>query len=61
MSQPLPKFVALMQTLLRPERQFWWLMLIYGIAVSILGLSVPLSVQVLISSVVNAALMATAS
>ena len=57
MSQPLPKFVALMQTLLRPERQFWWLMLIYGIAVSILGLSVPLSVQVLISSVVNAALI----
>ena len=32
-------------------------MLIYGIAVSILGLSVPLSVQVLISSVVNAALI----
>ena len=57
MTKSLPKFLTLTQTLLRPERKFWWLMLIYGIAVSILGLSVPLSVQVLISSVVNAALI----
>ena len=32
-------------------------MLIYGVAISILGLSVPLSVQVLIGSVVNAAIV----
>ncbi|MGR8950265.1 MAG: ABC transporter transmembrane domain-containing protein [Gammaproteobacteria bacterium] len=51
------RFTSLIRTLLRPERNFWWLMLIYGVAVSILGLSVPLSVQVLISSVVNAALI----
>ena len=57
MTEPTPKFFTLIRTLLRPERNFWWLMLIYGIAVSILGLSVPLSVQVLISSVVNAALI----
>ena len=57
MPEQTASFTSLIRTLLRPERNFWWLMLIYGIAVSILGLSVPLSVQVLISSVVNAALI----
>ena len=57
MTEQPASFTSLVRTLLRPERNFWWLMLIYGIAVSILGLSVPLSVQVLISSVVNAALV----
>lgn len=57
MTDPTPKLLTMAQTLLRPERNFWWLMLIYGIAVTVLALSVPLSVQVLISSVVNTALL----
>ncbi len=54
-----PKYstYGLFKLVLQPERRFYWLMLVYGIAVSALSLSVPLSVQVLISTVVNAALV----
>ncbi len=47
----------LFRLVLRPERRFYWLMLVYGLAISALTLSIPLSVQVLISTVVNAALL----
>ena len=57
MSNSRPNVLAMIRILLQPEKGFWWLMLIYGIAISILGLSVPLSVQVLIGSVVNSALV----
>lgn len=57
MTKSQPNLWRMILILLGPERGFWWLMLIYGVAISILGLSVPLSVQVLISSVVNVALI----
>ncbi len=47
----------LFRLILRPERRFYVLMLVYGIALSALSLSVPLSVQVLIGTVVNSALV----
>lgn len=50
-------FRELFALILRPERRFYWLMLIYAVAVSALTLSIPLSVQVLISTVANAALV----
>lgn len=50
-------FLALFSRLMRPESRIYWLTLIYGIAVSALTLSVPLSVQVLIGTVVNSALL----
>ena len=50
-------FRELFTLILRPERRFYWLMLVYALAVSALTLSVPLSVQVLISTVANAALV----
>lgn len=43
--------------LLGPERRFYGLMVVYGLAVGALSLSVPLSVQVLIGRVVNSALI----
>jgi len=50
-------FIELFRLILQPERRFYVLMLIYGVAVSALSLSVPLSVQVLIGTVVNSALV----
>ena len=49
--------IDLFRLILQPERRFYALMLIYGVAVSALSLSVPLSVQVLIGTVVNSALV----
>ncbi len=52
-----PDVPTLFNLVLRPERNFYWLILIYGTAVSALTLAVPLSVQVLISTVANTALL----
>ncbi len=49
-------FFQLFRLILRPEGSFYWLVLVYGLSISALTLSVPLSVQVLISTVVNSAL-----
>ncbi|MEX2481450.1 MAG: hypothetical protein WD928_11380 [Gammaproteobacteria bacterium] len=49
--------VELFRLVLQPERRFYALMLIYGVAISALSLSVPLSVQTLIGTVVNSALI----
>ncbi|WP_182179859.1 ABC transporter transmembrane domain-containing protein [Methylobacterium radiotolerans] len=43
---------------LRPEAGFVWTAVVYGIAVALLGLAVPVSVQLLINSVANTALPA---
>ena len=43
--------------ILRPDRNFCWLLVIYAVAISALSLSLPLSVQVLVSTVVNSALL----
>ena len=39
-----------------PERQFFWLALIYGVGISLLSLATPISVQMLINSIANTAL-----
>ncbi|WP_438727514.1 ABC transporter ATP-binding protein [Parasphingorhabdus sp. DH2-15] len=46
-----------MMELLRPERPFFIVAIIYGIGVSILSLATPISVQMLINSVANTALV----
>ncbi|URD38280.1 ABC transporter ATP-binding protein/permease [Methylobacterium tardum] len=43
---------------LKPETGFIWTAVVYGIAVALLGLAVPVSVQLLINSVANTALPA---
>lgn len=48
---------SLLRTLLGPERGFYWLAIIHGVAMSVLSLAVPLSVQILIGSIANTALM----
>ena len=48
---------SLLRILLGPERGFYWLAIIHGVAMSVLSLAVPLSVQILISSIANTALM----
>ncbi|MDM7954832.1 ABC transporter ATP-binding protein [Blastomonas sp.] len=49
--------VRWMLGLLKGERSFIWLALIYGVAVSVLSLATPISVQMLINSVANTALV----
>jgi len=56
-SETFPGTSALVRTLLGPERDLYGLLLVYGLAVSALTLAVPLSVQVLISTVANTALL----
>ncbi|MBA4284220.1 MAG: hypothetical protein C0434_01655 [Xanthomonadaceae bacterium] len=45
------------KAILGPEKSFYWLAAIYSIATSVLTLAVPLSVQVLIATVSNTALL----
>ena len=47
------ELVDLVRFVLRPERKWYVLAVIYGVAISILTLAVPVSVQMLISSVAN--------
>ena len=39
--------------ILRPERSFYWLAIVYGIGISLLSLATPVSVQMLINTVAN--------
>jgi putative ABC transport system ATP-binding protein len=39
-----------------PERNFFWLAIVYGIGISLLSLATPISVQMLINSIANTAL-----
>lgn len=42
--------------ILGPEKNFFWLTIIYGLGISLLALALPVSVQVLINSIANTAL-----
>ncbi|MEL7188137.1 MAG: ABC transporter ATP-binding protein [Pseudomonadota bacterium] len=54
----LVKFFRQFIDILRPERNFYWLALVYGVGVSMLSLATPISVQMLINTVANTALTA---
>lgn len=54
---PLRDLVGWFRVILGPERRYFWLAAIYGIAISVLTLAVPLAVQMLIDSVANTALV----
>lgn len=49
-------FATFIRRIVRPERSFYKVVIVYGIAISLLTLAVPLSVQILINSVSNTAL-----
>lgn len=52
----LPKFFRTFFDILRPEANFYWLALVYGVGISLLSLATPISVQMLINTVANTAL-----
>jgi putative ABC transport system ATP-binding protein len=47
---------AWVRPILGPEKNFFWLAIIYGLGISVLSLATPVSVQVLINSIANTAL-----
>lgn len=52
------EFFGLFFKVLSPERNFYWLAIIYGTGISLLSLATPISVQMLINTVANTALTA---
>ena len=53
----LPRLTALFSIILAPDRAFFWQAVVFSVAISVLTLAVPLSVQILIGSVANTALL----
>ncbi len=51
-----PRLAATFRAILAPDRAFFWLAIVFSVAISVLTLAVPLSVQILISTVANTAL-----
>lgn len=45
-----------LKDILWPEKNYFWLALVYGLGIALLGLAVPISVQMLINSIANTAL-----
>jgi putative ABC transport system ATP-binding protein len=45
-----------LKDILWPEKNYFWLAVIYGVGIALLGLAVPVSVQLLINSIANTAL-----
>lgn len=63
MSDNLPQHTVsqvfnLVKYMLKNERQYYWLAIIYGIGIGLLTLAVPISVQMLINTVANTGLIA---
>ncbi len=54
----LGKFFRRFLQILKPERSFYWLALVYGIGISLMSLATPISVQMLVNTVANTALTA---
>ncbi|MEL6239142.1 MAG: ABC transporter ATP-binding protein, partial [Pseudomonadota bacterium] len=51
----LPDFFRTFLNILKPEANFYWLALVYGVGISLLSLATPISVQMLINTVANTA------
>jgi putative ABC transport system ATP-binding protein len=63
MSEKMPEYSVsqvfqLLRNMLKNEKQYYWLAVIYGIGISLLTLAVPISVQMLINTVANTGLVA---
>jgi putative ABC transport system ATP-binding protein len=52
----LPDFFRTFFNILKPEANFYWLALVYGVGISLLSLATPISVQMLINTVANTAM-----
>lgn len=54
----LVKFFRIFFDILKPEANFYWLAVVYGVGISLLSLATPISVQMLINTIANTALTA---
>lgn len=54
----LVKFFRIFFDILKPEANFYWLAVIYGVGISLLSLATPISVQMLINTIANTAMQA---
>jgi putative ABC transport system ATP-binding protein len=54
----LVKFFRIFFEILKPEANFYWLAVVYGVGISLLSLATPISVQMLINTIANTALTA---
>ena len=52
----LTKMFSLFALILKPERSFYYMAMIYGVGISLLSLATPISVQMLINTVANTGL-----
>ena len=52
----LPALIAHIFNILKPERSFYLLAIVYGIGISLLSLATPVSVQILINTILNTGL-----
>ena len=57
-SLSLSKFFRIFFEILRPEANFYWIAIVYGVGISVLGLATPISVQLLIGTIANTAMPA---
>ncbi|MEM6857464.1 MAG: ABC transporter transmembrane domain-containing protein [Pseudomonadota bacterium] len=53
----LTEFFRTFFNILRPESNFYWLAIVYGVGISLLSLATPISVQMLINTVANTAMV----
>ncbi|AUX70584.1 ABC transporter ATP-binding protein [Porphyrobacter sp. HT-58-2] len=54
----LVKFFRIFFDILKPEANFYWLAVVYGIGIGLLSLATPISVQMLINTIANTAMRA---
>lgn len=54
----LVKFFRVFFDILKPEANFYWLAVVYGVGISLLSLATPISVQMLINTIANTAMRA---
>ena len=54
----LTKFFRIFVDILKPESNFYWLAIVYGIGISLISLATPISVQMVINTVTNTAMPA---
>jgi ABC-type bacteriocin/lantibiotic exporter with double-glycine peptidase domain len=57
-SLSLKKYFRIFFEILRPEANFYWIAIVYGVGISLLSLATPISVQMLISTIANTAMPA---
>lgn len=57
-SLSLSKYFRIFFEILRPEANFYWIAIVYGVGISLLSLATPISVQMLIGTIANTAMPA---